>query len=98
MRFMTNTRSIEELAAIYAKQSAGEFLSTAMSAPLPPVKDEPAGKRNFVNKGCDWPCCNEQGECKPVCFLCLAVCVVGTCACCCYLTNGFGGWWTYWPY
>ncbi|MDR0198509.1 MAG: hypothetical protein LBI08_02045 [Methanomassiliicoccaceae archaeon] len=87
--------SIDELAAKYAKQSVNEFLSTAMSVP---VKDEPVGKRNFVNKGCDWPCCNEQGECKPVCYVCLAVCAVCLCACCCYITNGFDGRWTYWPF
>ena len=92
---MPNMRSTEELAAIYNKQSAAAFLNTAMSVP---VKDEPVGKRNFVNKGCDWPCCNEEGECKPVCFVCLAVCIVGACICCCYLTNGFDGLWTYWPF
>jgi hypothetical protein len=85
----------EQLAAIYAKQSAGEFFNTAMSVP---VKDEPVGKRKFINKGCDWPCCNEQGDCKPVCYVCLAVCVIGLCACCCYITNGFDGRWTYWPF
>ena len=90
-----STRSTEELASIYAKQSVGEFLSTAMSLP---IKDEPVGERDFINNGCSWPCCNEQGECKPCCFICLGVCVLGVCACCCYLTNGFDGLWTYWPF
>lgn len=92
---MSNARSTEDLMAVYAKQSAGGFFSTAMSIP---VKDEPAGERNYINKGCDWPCCNAEGDCKPGCYVCLAVCAVGGFACCCYLTNGFDGLWTYWPY
>ncbi|MDR2866477.1 MAG: hypothetical protein LBV13_03635 [Methanomassiliicoccaceae archaeon] len=92
---MSGARSTEELADMYAKQSVGEFFSTAMSVP---AKDEPVGERNYINKGCSWPCCNEQGECKPVCFLCCTLGVIGAFACCCYVTDGFGGWWEYWPY
>ena len=92
---MSNARSTEELAVIYAKQSADPFFTTAMAAP---DKVEPVGQRNYINNGCDWPCCNEQGECKPMCFVCVLVCVAGAFVCCCYLTNGFGGAWSYWPY
>jgi hypothetical protein len=69
-------------------------MSIAMSAP---VKDEPVTESKYQKKGCDWPCCNDQGDCKPVCWVCLGACVVVAVVCCCYLTNGFGGWWTYWP-
>ena len=92
---MSDARSVEELAKIYAEQSAGGFFSTAMSLP---VKDEPAGERKYVNKGCDWPCCNEQGECKPICFVCLAAGIAVLFACCCYVSNGFGDRWPFWPY
>ena len=92
---MSNTRSIEELAAVYSKQSVGEFMNTAMSIP---IEDKPINRGEYINNGCAWPCCNEQGECKPMCFVCVAVIIAGGCVCCCYLTNGFNGAWTYWPF
>ena len=93
---MSDARSIEELTAMYTKQSVNEFLSTATAAP---AKNDGSGESpEYVTKGCNWPCCNEEGECKPVCWICLAVCAVGAVICCCYLTNGFDGRWTYWPF
>ncbi|MCL2712267.1 MAG: hypothetical protein FWD37_03195 [Methanomassiliicoccaceae archaeon] len=92
---MSNMRSTEELIAMYTKQSAGGFFSTAMSVP---ITDEPVKERKFVSKGCDWPCCNDEGDCKPVCYVCLVAVVGIGFACCCYLTNGFGGQWPYWPF
>lgn len=44
-----------------------------------------------------YDCCTEKGCCSPMCTLIIVGSTAACCLCCCYVTNGFGGVWTYWP-
>ncbi|MDR3206186.1 MAG: hypothetical protein LBT41_03725 [Candidatus Methanoplasma sp.] len=48
---------------------------------------------------CNYSCCNDKGCCSSGgWYLCLCGCIVVLVAFCCYITNGFNGVWTYWPF
>jgi hypothetical protein len=92
--------SIDDLTGIYMSQSVGAFTVLANAA------KEPNNHEQRVDKGPhdgNTPCSDSYSCCTDDCCdkKCGALCVlvlVGGCICCCYVTHGFGGVWTYWPF
>ncbi|MDR0523994.1 MAG: hypothetical protein LBG62_06210 [Candidatus Methanoplasma sp.] len=95
-------RTVENLTALYMSQSPAAFLSVAMSAHGAEPADYSKREDEEIHGGdskCDYPCCNDKGCCSsPGWYLCPCGCVAGLLACCCYITDGFNGAWTYWPF
>ncbi len=96
-----DSQSIENLTEKYMSQSPAAFTSMAMSAHKEP-NDYSKRIDEEIHGGdskCDYPCCNEEGYCSTIGgHVAVIGGVVCCCACCCYVTNGFGGVWTYWPF
>jgi hypothetical protein len=95
------SQRVEDLTALYMSQSPTAFTAFAMSAEDKP--NDHSGRVDTEEHGgdskCDYSCCSESGYCNSWGWhIGLAACVVCCCACCCYVTDGFGGVWTYWPF
>ncbi len=92
--------SVDKLTALYESQSPAAFMTIAMHG-LPPSEHAERydkGDHEGLSK-CNYCCCDDKGCCNSAgWYVCLGGCVVVCCACCCYVTNGFGGVWTYWPF
>ena len=96
------SQSFEDLIASYRSQSPAVFMTLAIETGEPEEKDYNAPKnaeQSHGDAGCDYCCCSERGYCKtPAQHLACAALCVGCVVCCCYVTNGFWGVWTYWPF
>ncbi len=94
---------VDKLTALYESQSPAAFIAFSMEG-LPQDYDHAERFDNIdAERGDDTPCsyccCNDKGCCStPGWYACLGGCIVVLCACCCYVTNGFNGVWTYWPF
>lgn len=96
-----DSHTIEDLTRLYISQSPAAFTSIAMSAHQEP-RDYSKRVDEEVHGGdskCDYSCCNERGCCaSPGCYAVLVGGIVCVCICCCYVSDGFFGYWTFWPY
>lgn len=95
-----DAQSVDDLTALYEKQSPKAFIAMAMEG-LPPsdhAERYDKGDHDGITK-CDYSCCNDRGLCTDAKgHACFVGCIVVCCICCCYATNGFNGLWTYWPF
>lgn len=96
------SQSVEDLIASYTSQSPLAFTVMAIQTGEEEKKDYNASKNAEQNHGdakCEYPCCSERGYCATpaqhaACIGLIVVC----CMCCCYVTDGFNGIWTWWPF
>ncbi|MCQ2079798.1 MAG: hypothetical protein MJZ38_07080 [archaeon] len=102
------SQTVEDLLATYMTQSPLAFTAFAIETGEEHVKDYNSEKmadneneHGAVNgdPACDYCCCTTRGYCKTpaqhaMCIGGIVVC----CVCCCYCTNGFNGYYTYWPF
>lgn len=81
-------------------QSPVAFTAIAMHADAGDDHTDDAAKNLHGGASkCEYPCCNERGCCSSgMWYAGLVGCIVVCCACCCYVTDGFNGVWTYWPF
>ncbi|MCL1811201.1 MAG: hypothetical protein FWG41_03155 [Methanomassiliicoccaceae archaeon] len=95
-----DARTVESLTALYMSQSPAAFTSIAMHTKEPNDHSKRVDEAEHGGiSECDYPCCNDRGCCSSGWWYAgLGVCVVGCCAFCCYITEGFNGVWTYWPF
>ena len=102
------SQSVEDLIASYMSQSPLAFTTMAIVTGEEEHKDTNAPK-NADNENihgaisgdpaCEYCCCSDKGYCKtPAQHAAVIGCVVVCCVCCCYCTNGFNGYYTYWPF
>ncbi len=96
------SQSPEDLIATYRSQSPQAFMAMAISTGEPEKKDYNAPKNaeaNHGDPGCEYSCCSERGYCAtPGQHIACALICIALVACCCYVTHGFNGVWTYWPF
>lgn len=96
------SKSVEELLATYASQSPLAFTAMSIVTGEETKKDYNTLKnaeKDGGDTGCDYSCCSERGYCRTpaqhaACIGSIIIC----CICCCYVTDGFDGLWTWWPF
>lgn len=95
-----DAQTVEDLTALYMSQSPSAFISMASVATGPVDYSKRQDEEvHGGDSGCDYCCCNDKGCCNSAgWYVCLIGGVVVLLACCCYISNGFGGVWTYWPF
>lgn len=101
---MESFTDIDKLTALYESQSPAAFISLVMEG-LPQDQDhnvrfdKESDKEHGGDSDCGYCCCTEKGYCNSWGWHgCLIGTVVVCCICCCYVTDGFDGAWTYWPF
>lgn len=102
------SQSVEDLIASYMSQSPLAFTSLAIETGEEHVKDYNTPKNADGNDAIHGPingdpkcygCCGNYGCCRTAGqHIALLVGVGICCVCCCYCTNGFNGFYTYWPF
>lgn len=99
-----DSKSVDELTALYESQSPSAFIAFAMEGlpedhPHDERFDKNADEDHYGDSKCDYCCCDDRGCCStPGWYACLIGGIVVLCICCCYVTDGFNGVWTYWPF
>lgn len=93
------SRDVKSLTERYMNQSPAAFTAMAMSAGGDERPQDPDNNLYGGASKCDYPCCNDRGCCSSgLWYAGLIGGIVLCCACCCYVTDGFNGVWTYWPF
>lgn len=96
------SQSIDDLINSYKSQSPAAFTAFAIETGEEIPNDHNQRKDTAEHGGdakCDYSCCSERGYCAtPAQHAACFGCCFGCLACCCYVTNGFNGLWTFWPF
>jgi hypothetical protein len=94
--------SVDDLLASYMSQSPVAFTAFAIKTgkEVPPdYNHDHDVADHYGDDKCEYSCCSEKGYCAtPAQHAACIGCIVLCCVCCCYVTDGFNGLWTYWPF
>ncbi|MCL2509955.1 MAG: hypothetical protein FWF07_02610 [Methanomassiliicoccaceae archaeon] len=95
-----DANTIESLTELYMSQSPAAFTAIAMHTKEPNDYSKRVDDAEHGGApGCSYSCCTERGCCTSAWwYVGIVVGVVCCVICLCYISNGFGGVWTYWPF